>query len=162
MPQALEALLTSLTVSVIPESACRTVSEAAGPLDAREATRAFLASFSPLHRDVFVYLIRYLPSAGHRGARLVLSVLPWWGCQSWYAEDESNYSCSRICMVHCLMEHATQVWKRAAFSCAFVALFFSFVYGCDCLASARCIANFKRYSWPYQDPTKADKLDHEI
>lgn len=81
-------MFTSLTVSVIPESACRTVCEAVEPLDVREAARLFMSSLSPLHRDVFVYLIRYVVyvrQAACLHTWFSASIAAQWACLPCYA-----------------------------------------------------------------------------
>lgn len=57
-PQALVTLLTSLSASVIPESACPTVLQALEGVDARTGARTVLSKLPSLHRAVFAYLVR--------------------------------------------------------------------------------------------------------
>ncbi|CAM9572248.1 unnamed protein product, partial [Ectocarpus fasciculatus] len=53
---ALVSLLGSLSSSVIPESACTAVSEAAEGIDAEERASALMGGMPTLHREVFEYL----------------------------------------------------------------------------------------------------------
>lgn len=56
--QALVSLLGSLSSSVIPESACTAVSEAAEGIDAEESASTLMGGMPTLHREVFEYLGR--------------------------------------------------------------------------------------------------------
>lgn len=76
-PQALVVLLESLSVPVVPEGVCQAFSgyKDAGDIGAR--ARSFILDLPPLHRDVFVYLVRYEHRPpGWPGLRSLASKLP--------------------------------------------------------------------------------------
>lgn len=57
--QALIALLASLSVPIVPENVCQALSGAEEVGDIGARARSFVLDLPPLHRDVFVYLVRY-------------------------------------------------------------------------------------------------------
>ncbi|CAM9247240.1 unnamed protein product, partial [Scytosiphon promiscuus] len=60
MVEALVTLLESLSLSVVPESACSAISEAGGATaGVEEKANRLLGTLSPLHRDVFAYLVSF-------------------------------------------------------------------------------------------------------
>lgn len=63
--QALVALLASLSVPIVPENVCQTLSGAKDVSDIGARSRSFVFDLPPLHRDVLVYLVRYAPLNTH-------------------------------------------------------------------------------------------------
>ena len=56
--QALVALLAGLSAPIVPEDVCRPLSEVTSVGDIGATARSFVLDLPPLHRDVFVYLVR--------------------------------------------------------------------------------------------------------